>query len=99
MKEKTKKILAISLMVIPPAVFVLILIAWPIFSLLIGNMIEAGSIQSGANTVRTANLINVIMGFLGILSLAATPIGFVAGLVLLLKRKNSPVQITDNNEQ
>lgn len=74
-------------MVAPPAVFVLVLILWPIVSLMIGNMIESGDVYQGAQAATIANIINVGLGFLGILSLIATPIGFLIGIVLLLKGK------------
>ena len=95
MQPKKRKLLGVLFIVLPPAALILILIAWSVVSFVMGQMIYSGSVDSGQGLATTANIINVALGFLGILSVLMIPIGLVVGIVLLVtNKKNAPQSTT-----
>ncbi len=65
------------IMAAPVIVFVLVLLVWGAVAMLAGN----------AGGVSATRSVNVVLGFVGILSMIASPICFIVGLVILLQKK------------
>ncbi len=66
------------------AVFPLILGAWSFLAFLFASMSDAGQLE-GTGTI-VAKIVNVILGFGGIVSLLMIPVGLVVGIIVLMKK-------------
>jgi Na+/H+-dicarboxylate symporter len=66
----------------------IILSLWAVVSFVIGTMVNTGSDAGGLQSI--AQAINMVLGFAGILSVLAVPIGFVVGIVFMVKQDQSP---------
>lgn len=75
-------------MVGPFIVLFIILCTWAVVSYAIGVVVTSDQ-SAGAGIVAMARTINVILGFLGILSVIAIPVGFVVGIIHLVKKDSS----------
>lgn len=96
MQIKNRKILGILLMISPPMVLVAVLIAWS----LIAVLIPVFAVKSGgAGLVFVGKYINVILGVIGLLCVVLIPIGFVTGLILLLKESAKKQDMNQNSEK
>ena len=62
----------------------IVLSAWAVVSFVIGTMVNTGSDAGGLQSI--AQIINMVLGFAGILSVLAVPIGFVVGIIYMVKQ-------------
>lgn len=86
MQARKRKILGILLIALPPATLIVVLVLWAIVSMVFSQMIGTGSFDGSQNTAFIAQILNFVLGLLGLLSLLFSPIGFVVGIILLLKK-------------
>lgn len=77
---------------------ILVLIGWAIMSFVVGSMVSVTpGVPSGSAGVEiAARLINVALGFMGILCVLGIPVGLIGGIYFLAKgedRKNTDGQL------
>lgn len=75
-----KQKIGVALMVVPPVLFVLNLIALGIGAAVLGGM----SGESSGFAIVAANIFRVVTGLVGIVSMLGTPVGFIVGLILIV---------------
>lgn len=82
MKRTTKGILWI---VLPFLILTATLIIWPLLSFVFSSVLATNENPS-AGAVATLQIVNMVLGFFGIASIIMVPIGFVVGVVTLMKK-------------
>ena len=82
MTKKAKRILGISLIVVPLPLLVLVLSSYAIVSFVISSMVAAEA--SGSGSVAIGNIINIILRLLGLISIAGIIFGTPIGIILLV---------------
>ena len=85
MNKNTKGCLWIAL---PMAVFPLILGVWAVLSFLFASFATAETLTRNGELF--ARIVNMVLGFCGILSLLMIPVGLVVGVVILMTKDESP---------
>lgn len=79
-------------MILPPIGLVAVLIVWSLVAVLISMFVLK---DGGAGLVFVANYVNIALGIIGLLCVMLIPIGFVAGLIILLQGSENK-QIVDS---
>ncbi|MBU2566536.1 hypothetical protein KKG46_03165 [Patescibacteria group bacterium] len=99
MKSKTRKLLGVLFIVLPPAILILVLVGWSIFSFVVGQMITPGRGSSGSGLAMAASIINLVLGMLGLVSVVMIPVGIIVGIILLVKKDSVIETVTVSDEK
>ncbi|MDD5438477.1 MAG: hypothetical protein PHC70_05035 [Patescibacteria group bacterium] len=83
--------IGLGCLVAPPIFFVLILGLWMLVSGVGRSFIQSDQATAGMS------ILNVGFGLLGIIGLLALPIGIIAGMVFLLRKKDEPKSDNDSH--
>ncbi|MEI7512928.1 MAG: hypothetical protein WCK01_05745 [Candidatus Uhrbacteria bacterium] len=75
----------------------LILAAWALISFMMSSVVASGAdVSTGAVTI--ARIVNVVLGFLGIIGVIMIPVGFVVGIIMFT-RKDDSVQVQPTQDE
>ena len=95
-------------MALPPIVLLGVLMVWAIISFIASSLLGSDAAATGT-TVAALRIVNVGLGFIGILSVIAIPIFVIVGLVYILTApkpvmppeppQNPPMPPSDTNMQ
>ncbi|MDF1497279.1 MAG: hypothetical protein P1P90_04420 [Patescibacteria group bacterium] len=97
MKAKTRKIIGILMIVLPICIFLGVIIAWPLIAIMISQSLGGVTPNDNLEYSAVFNFINVLLGILGLVSMVMIPIGFIAGIILLVKKDNNVMLKTVND--
>lgn len=81
MKKTTKGVLWI---VLPMLLLPVVLFMWGLISFVLTSAVAAG--EPSANAPMILRIFNIVLGGLGLISFVMVPVGFIIGLVTLLKK-------------
>jgi hypothetical protein len=86
MTKTTKGVLWI---VVPFLVLPLVLVAWALLSFVFSSVLATNAYPS-AGALATSRIVNIVLGFIGMLSVIMVPVGVVVGVVTLVQKPKQP---------